>query len=337
MYLISPHKKQYKANLHCHSTKSDGTKTPEELREMYKRHGYSVLAITDHERPYDHSALTDEELLMLTGYEVYIRPSKNADYDIYASEIHLNLFARDPHNETIICYNKPYCKYIPADEHYSFPHAGSEEPREYTREYINRFIRTAKDNGYIVSYNHPYWSMESEADVLATEGCFSMEMVNYNSYVMNHLEHNGALYDKLLAAGKRVFCHGADDNHNRKPEGHPECDSFGGFTMIMADSLDYDSIFSAMEQGEMYSSMGPTFDVVEYNDRRLHIECSPVSAIIVYTGSKHTDRVVAPIGETVTSADLEIDEDARFVRISLLDKDGKWADTRGFTREELGL
>lgn len=47
MYLISPDKKQYKANLHCHSTISDGKKTPEELKEMYKRHGYSILAITE--------------------------------------------------------------------------------------------------------------------------------------------------------------------------------------------------------------------------------------------------------------------------------------------------
>lgn len=335
MYLISPDKKQYKANLHCHSTNSDGRKTPEELREMYKRHGYSVLAITDHERPFDHSNLTDDEFLLLTGYEVYIRPSQNAVFDIYASEIHLNLFSRDPHNETYICYSRPYCKYIPMREHDGLVRAGSEKPREYTREYINEFIRTAKDNGYIVSYNHPYWSMESEADVLATEGCFSMEMVNYNSYLMNRLEHNGALYDKLLMAGKKIFCHGADDNHNRYPEGHPECDSFGGFTMIMADSLDYDSVFSAMENGEMYSSMGPVFKSVEYVDGHLHIECSPVSAIIVYRGAKQTERAVAPVGETITSADFDIDDGAKFIRISLVDAFGRWADTRGFMREEL--
>ena len=46
MYLISPDKKQYKANLHCHSVYSDGKKTPEELKEMYKEKGYSILSIT---------------------------------------------------------------------------------------------------------------------------------------------------------------------------------------------------------------------------------------------------------------------------------------------------
>ena len=34
-YLISPHKAQYKANLHCHSTLSDGCLTPEVLKNLY--------------------------------------------------------------------------------------------------------------------------------------------------------------------------------------------------------------------------------------------------------------------------------------------------------------
>ena len=39
MYLISPHKKQYKANLHCHSVHSDGSLTPEQLKEAYRLSG----------------------------------------------------------------------------------------------------------------------------------------------------------------------------------------------------------------------------------------------------------------------------------------------------------
>jgi len=335
MYLISPHKKQYKANLHAHSTMSDGSKTPEELCDMYKSHGYSVLAITDHEHPCDHSELNEDGLIMLTGYEAYIRPSKECEYNVFSPEIHLNLFARDPHNETIICYNRPYFKYLSKDKQESLPRAGSERPREYTREYVNEFIRTARENGYIVGYNHPYWSMETEADILATEGCFSIEMVNYNSYVSNRLEHNGALYDRLLLGGKRIFCHGADDNHNRYPEGHPECDSFGGFTMIMADSLDYDSIFGAMESGDMYSSMGPEIKSLAYLDRRVHVECSPASAIIVYTGRKHPHHVVAPSGKSVASADITVDDEAKYIRVSVVDQYGRWADTRGYTIDEI--
>lgn len=337
MYLISPHTPQYKANLHCHSTLSDGERTPEELKAMYKRKGYAVLAITDHERPCDHSSLTDNDFLMLTGYEAYIRTGADAVYDVYAPEVHLNLFARDPHNETMICYNRSYCKYIPPEMHGNICRAGSEAPREYTREYINGFIRTAKDNGYWVSYNHPYWSMETEADVLATEGFMSLEIVNYGSYNVSRLEHCGALYDKLLLAGRRVYCHAVDDNHNRYPEEHPENDSFGAFTMIMADSLGYDSVISAMEAGDMYASMGPIFNEISCMDGVLHISCSPVEAIIVYTGSKTPARLLAGRGNTVDGADVEIDPRAKFVRVSIVDGEGNFADTRGYTRKEVGL
>ena len=39
---------QYKANLHSHSTLSDGCLTPEEMAAAYREQGYSILAITDH-------------------------------------------------------------------------------------------------------------------------------------------------------------------------------------------------------------------------------------------------------------------------------------------------
>lgn len=38
----------YKANLHCHTTLSDGKLTPEEIKEAYKSRGYQVVAFTDH-------------------------------------------------------------------------------------------------------------------------------------------------------------------------------------------------------------------------------------------------------------------------------------------------
>ena len=85
IYLINPNKKQYKANLHCHSALSDGKKTPLELKEMYKSNGYSVLSITDHERPYCHKDLTDKDFIMLTGYEAYIRPN-GGEYNRYEKE-----------------------------------------------------------------------------------------------------------------------------------------------------------------------------------------------------------------------------------------------------------
>ncbi len=335
MFLISPHKKQFKANLHCHSTFSDGKKTPQELKEMYRKKGYSVLAITDHDVPKNHSYLNDENFLTITGYEGYVRPDPSAKFDVYAPEIHVNFFARQPDNETMICYDPAYCQFMKKEEQAKLVRAGSERPREYTHAYVNEYIQTARDNGYLVAYNHPYWSMEKEEDILAYEGCFSIEMCNYGSYLMSRLEYNGALYDKLLVAGKRIFCHAGDDNHNFFPEDHPRCDSFGAYTMLLAEDFTYEAMIHAMETGEMYSSMGPRFHEVSMEGNRIHIECSEVGSIYVFTGSKRPCRIHAAQGEVLTSADFEIDDRARYVRVSVVDAYGNAADTRGFFRDEL--
>ena len=337
MYLISPHKKQYKANLHCHSVHSDGSLTPEQLKEAYRRHGYDILAITDHEFPWDHTDMSEPDFLMITGYEGYVRSQPDNGSDRFGPEVHLNLFARDPHNETYICYNKPYAKFLSEERLMQLKRVGSEEARRYTTEYVNQYIRTARENGYLVSYNHPWWSLETEERILSYEGYFTMEMCNYGCHVTSGLEYNGVIYDKMLCAGKRVFCHGTDDNHNRFSEGHPECDSFGAFTMIMADELEYDTVINAMETGEMYSSMGPRFNEVSFDGKTVHVECSDVRAIYVFCGSKSPRRALAPEGETINCADLVIDEPSRYIRVTIEDREGKKADTRAYFRDELGL
>ena len=335
MYLISPFKKQYKANLHCHSTLSDGKRTPEQLKEMYKGHGYSILAITDHENPNNHSDLNDREFITITGYEAYIRPQ--VVYDPYGKEVHINLFARDPENTALVCYNPLVCKYLSPERHLTVKKVGSLEPRRFTVEYVNAFIKTAKENGYICAYNHPWWSMEDEETILSYEGFFSMEMCNYSSFLIGRLEYNAALYDKMVLSGKKIFCHSTDDNHNVAPDDSSRSDSYGGFTMIMPEQFTYDSVFSAMEQGEMYSSMGPLFKEVSVEDGKIHIECSEVDRITVFYGGKKTSREFAPFGETIHSATFEIDPRAKFVRVSVADRFGRFADTRAFSREEVGL
>ena len=331
--LISPDKKQYKANLHCHSILSDGARTPEELKEMYRSHGYDILAITDHERPFRHTALSEKDFLMLTGYECYIRPDPK--YDAYAEETHLNLFAKAPSNIKMICFNDNYSRYLKRDNAVSdLVRVGDERPREYSPSYINEYIRTAREHGYLVAYNHPYWSMESEEAILSYEGIFSIEMCNYSSYVLNGLDYSGALYDKMLCRGKRVFCHGSDDNHNQYPEGHVLSDSFGSFTMISPEEFTYAGVIEAMEKGDTYASMGPLFRRVSVDGDTVRVECSAVSHAYLYTGSKSPAHFHAEKGESFTSVEFKLDPRARYIRVSVRDSEGRWADTRGFFPEE---
>lgn len=338
MYIISPDQRQYKANLHSHSTLSDGKRTPEELKRMYKDKGYSILSITDHEFPRNHADLDDDDFITITGYEAYIREDPNAVYDIYKSEVHLNLIAKDQSNEKYICYNPKYSKYLSKNGDISdYERVGSEEIREYSVDYVNKFIKTANENGYLVTHNHPVWSFEKEETVMQYKGIWSMEMCNYSSFLLNRTEYNAALYDKLLKSGKRIFCHGSDDNHNVAEDGSSRSDSFGSFTVVMPKEFTYASIIDALEKGNFYASMGPTFREISVVGNKVHIECSPVNVILIQTGSKSPKRVYADNGETICSADFEIDERAEYFRISIQDEKGRFADTRGFFKDEIGF
>ena len=337
--LLSSDKNQYKANMHCHSTLSDGKLTPEELKRAYREKGYSVLAITDHCVPKSHSALNDEDFLLLTGYEAYIRPDSRGNYNAFAPEVHLNLFARDPENETLICYNRGYTKYIPAEKHGELCRAGDERQREFTVEYINEFIKTAIANGYLVALNHPFWSMDSEARMLSYENLFSLELYNTGSYMLNNIENAEPLYDIMLRHGMKLGCHAGDDNHNSKPLDSPYSDSFGSFTMILADSLEYSSIIRALDEKNFYASSGPQIHEIRVVDapeggKLVRVKCSPVSKMFMFYGSKSPRHIRLEEGETAESFEFPIHPDAQYIRISIYDDKGKVANSRGFFREE---
>jgi len=105
-YLLSKNGKFYKTCLHSHTTDSDGKLSPKEKKDMYKSHGYSVLALTDHELMVDHRELNDEDFLILQGYEFAI--NKGSPY-IYSTDCHLNIFPTDENEFRMICYNPSYC------------------------------------------------------------------------------------------------------------------------------------------------------------------------------------------------------------------------------------
>ena len=75
-YLISPELNWYRANMHCHTTVSDGYYSPEDIKKAYKDMGYSIVAYTDHEIIRTHNELTDDEFLAITSSEFSITDGK---------------------------------------------------------------------------------------------------------------------------------------------------------------------------------------------------------------------------------------------------------------------
>ncbi|NQU76821.1 MAG: CehA/McbA family metallohydrolase [Planctomycetes bacterium] len=61
----------YKANLHMHTTTSDGGWSVVKVVREYRRRGYDVLALTDHLKTNDVRGLSDERMLVIGGVEFH--------------------------------------------------------------------------------------------------------------------------------------------------------------------------------------------------------------------------------------------------------------------------
>ena len=148
-------------------------------------------------------------------------------------------------------------------------------------EYINGYIDLMKTEGFLACYNHPYWSLQNYEDYKDLRGLWGMEIYNHGC------EHDGCMVlipspmMKCFVQGQRIFTVATDDNHNREPFDSPLCDSFGGFVMVKAGSLDYSAVMEALEKGDFYFSMGPEIKEAYIRDNRLVVKTSPVEKIFV--------------------------------------------------------
>ena len=331
--LIDSAKKQYKANLHCHSTCSDGRLTPEQLKTEYKKRGYSVLAITDHEHLVEHHDLTDEDFLLLTAYEMFVftLPSDHNEN----STSHLCLYSKTPHNKML--YFSPefvYNRYITKEE-YPVQCYAEKETREHSVAFVQQLVKDAIDAGYLVSHCHPTWSFEDQDFADAFDGCFAMELYNHSSYTGGFFEYNQHYYDYQLGKGRPMGVLAVDDNHDFSPIGHPHNDSFGGMTYILADRLDYASILEALERKNCYASTGPLIYGLSSEKGLLKVSTSEAERICFVTNTRHRGIVIAGEGESVSTAEFQLGETDQWVRVEVVDKFGKRAFSRAFFRDEL--
>ena len=112
-------------------------------------------------------------------------------------------------------------------------------------------------------------------------------------------------------------------------------DSFGGFTMIKADRLDYRTITGALEAGNFYASQGPEIHALWMKNGKLYIECGPAEKIQFTSGIRRNSVVWAEPGESVTEAVFDVKPEDVYIRVTVTDHAGRHADTRAYFTDEL--
>ena len=341
-YLLPENGRFYKANLHCHTTVSDGAYTPKEVKEMYKAQGYSIIAYTDHDIMIDHDDLRDESFLPLMGYEIETNERRPDDQNPFykLKSCHICMIALDRENARQVCWHRSRYQIGNGWKNMKYARFDDSLPdyvREYSHEGISDIMKKGRDGGFFVTYNHPKWSLENYGDYSGFEGMHAMEMCNGNSYISGYGDYNPEVYDDLLRQGKRIYCIGGDDNHgnaNNNGERNP-WDSFHAFTVIKADSLDYKTVTRALLDGSFYASMGPEITELYVEDGRVHIKCSEADKIVFTSGRRNARAIYARDDAPLTEASFPVAPEDVYFRLTVTDKSGKHANTNAYFTDKV--
>jgi len=321
----------FKANLHTHSTISDGKLSPEEVKEGYKALGYQILCLTDHNTIVDHSAMNEPDFLMLTGIEININ---GPDYSTVSGKTyHMNLIAKDPKN--LWCPAR-LRRWFPVHEEYESKTQYGDLVLQYDRESVNSLIAKANEKGFLVMYNHPTWSCQTYEDYVGLKGLWGMELRNTECCMIGHNENNFRVYRDILTSGTRIFPVGTDDMHYPRALGK-------SWIMVGAKDLCYDSVIEALEKGDFYMSCGPEITDICVEGNVLKVTCSDARQIRLETHGRMAKTVVAE-DEPLQEAEFDLerffskvdrDDPNAFVYITVTAPDGSYAATRAFFLNEI--
>lgn len=314
-HLLPFGKNTYKANLHMHTTVSDGYLTPEDTKKVYMSAGYSIVAYTDHTHFCPHNELSDEHFLAINSVEVHALEDCYEHWTLNRV-YHLNLYAKDPD----------------MNEEFVF------DPHHYSLEWANEIIERANRKGFLVCYNHPVWSKQNYEDYASLKGLWAVE--NYNTgCVLVGDEDTMQPIDDLLRKGEKVFPVATDDTHI-------EADLFGGWIDVKADDLQYKTVMNALERGDFYASTGPAIRELSIENGILHVACSPAATVNVHSERIYGKHKKAMNGELLTEVEFDLNDYINvshseklrylpYIRVTVTDEHGKQANTRPYTLDEL--
>ena len=166
-----------KANLHAHTTASDGRLSPEEKAYHYRREGYHVLAITDHSKVTPCSQFSAHDFVCFEGIELGVgRSEAGGSFHIVGLDV---------------------------------PPELADAPRDHPQATLDA-IAAAGGIGFVA---HPYWSCLCAHDLTGLRNCLGVEVINYGCEIEIAKGVSSIHWDDCLIRGDRYLALGVDDGH----------------------------------------------------------------------------------------------------------------------------
>lgn len=285
MNLFREGKRFYKGNLHCHTTMSDGNRSPEEVITIYRELGHDFLAITDHRRLSAQSHFVDG-MLLLPGIEV--------DFMLPCEALHLIGIGMDAAYELSKAYRQ-----------------GPQAAIDSIRKHHGRAILA-----------HPAWSLNTLATLSALRGITAAEIYNsVSTFPWNGDRADSSGILDISATHGSPYCFVAsDDSHRYEGEAGRsftmvQADELTQDALLSA----MDAGWFYASQGPLFEQVSVDDDLVTV--RCSPVETVIFYSNLIWAEG----RCVTRSGLTEATYDLRSNSGETFIRCQLIDRDGKSA------------
>ena len=288
-----------KGNLHSHTTNSDGSDTPQMLVDWYERNGYDFLAITDHNVITDTDALKSK-MLLIPGIEFGYTPKESPGWVLDMLGINIRKIPEflDLNGTGRVVYDT------------------SVSPQQII-DYIN-------ENGGLAVMCHPYFMINMTEPYLKYRDYIGMEAYNYVCEELCGRGHHEIYWDTMLYRGKKLWGFATDDSH--RPE-------YGrAWIEVKCKERTLPALIQAIRDGHFYATMGIRIFDVTLNDGMLRISFDRPCDVIVFPWPKtgwiqrsYENKFDLVDGRRRFYAEIPINTQGPYLRIELIDQDGKKA------------
>ena len=287
----------WRGNLHTHSTRSDGVLSPEEVCRRYAAEGYDFLALTDH-------------FIGLYGYPIVdtLPLRTNRFTTILGAELHSGAMASGELWH-ILAVGLP-ADFAPSNSPHFVPVQGQETGPE--------LAARAVAAGAFVAIAHPQWSGLTLADARSITAAHAVEVYNHGCATGCDRADGFGIADLLLTEGRRLTMVATDDAHFSEP------DHFGGWVMVKAEENTPEALLASLKAGTFYSSQGPDLRDVRLEGKRVVVQSSAVTSVIVQ-GAGTGAKGVHGASMTRTEVPVERLNDSPWLRVTVIDAAGKRA------------
>ena len=351
-YLRSPGTKRYRANLHCHSTHSDGSLSPDQIAAMYQDAGYRILCIADHNSysDQDGDGKHDWNLDGVVSSPFRTRGTEPKPNLPCKEDIGREAYVRD-YTRTAAEQGRPWVTenwkisedgrfvVLPGfEDHHTGPHIVVDGyPVEHRNGDIAQFKGTTdyreitQRAGGIVYLAHPHGRDDDPGFFLDDPERRRFDGIEVvNSFLMRHggkddpAGTNGfacRLWDSILSARVSCWGYGNDDMHGPDLDRHSG--PFGAWTDVWTDSLTAAAVLRALRMGSCCASTGVAISSIELDDGRICVTCENAGHI----------RFVGLQGRILREADAsaaeyEITGDELYVRAECANDERRWPDVQ---------